>query len=48
MFEREPEQRLGANGNIREHNFFKDTDWNALEKRQVEPPFRPTVVRIVQ
>ncbi|KAK2892629.1 hypothetical protein QQF64_035616 [Cirrhinus molitorella] len=43
LFVREPERRLGVKGNIRQHPFFKDTDWNALEKRQVEPPFRPTV-----
>uniref|UniRef100_A0A672T808 Protein kinase C n=1 Tax=Sinocyclocheilus grahami TaxID=75366 RepID=A0A672T808_SINGR len=43
LFVREPERRLGVKGNIRQHAFFRDTDWNALEKRQVEPPFRPTV-----
>uniref|UniRef100_A0A8B9HBW1 Protein kinase C n=1 Tax=Astyanax mexicanus TaxID=7994 RepID=A0A8B9HBW1_ASTMX len=43
LFVREPERRLGIKGNIRQHSFFRDTDWNALEKRQVEPPFRPTV-----
>ncbi|KAM9467730.1 protein kinase C theta type [Clarias gariepinus] len=43
LFVREPERRLGVKGNIRQHLFFRDTDWNALEKRQVEPPFRPTV-----
>ncbi|XP_071776642.1 protein kinase C theta type isoform X2 [Centroberyx gerrardi] len=43
LFVREPEQRLGVKGNIRHHNFFHGTDWNALEQRQVEPPFRPTV-----
>uniref|UniRef100_A0AAY4EKI1 Protein kinase C n=1 Tax=Denticeps clupeoides TaxID=299321 RepID=A0AAY4EKI1_9TELE len=43
LFVREPERRLGVRGNIRAHLFFRDTDWNALEKRQVEPPFRPTV-----
>ncbi|XP_066523532.1 protein kinase C theta type [Hoplias malabaricus] len=43
LFVREPERRLGVKGNIRQHSFFRDTDWNALEKRQVEPPFRPTV-----
>ncbi|XP_059367408.1 protein kinase C theta type [Carassius carassius] len=43
LFVREPERRLGVKGNIRQHVFFRDTDWNALEKRQVEPPFRPTV-----
>ncbi|KAG1953519.1 protein kinase C theta type [Pimephales promelas] len=43
LFVREPEKRLGVKGNIRQHPFFKEIDWNALEKRQVEPPFRPTV-----
>ncbi|XP_030625966.1 protein kinase C theta type isoform X2 [Chanos chanos] len=43
LFVREPERRLGVKGNIRQHAFFRDTDWVALEKRQVEPPFRPTV-----
>ncbi|XP_042167379.1 protein kinase C theta type isoform X2 [Oncorhynchus tshawytscha] len=43
LFVREPERRLGVKGNIRQHSFFKDTDWNALEKREVAPPFRPTV-----
>ena len=45
LFVREPERRLGVRGNIRTHAFFRDTDWVAMEKRQVEPPFRPTVVR---
>ncbi|KAM4615287.1 protein kinase C theta type isoform 1-T1 [Polymixia lowei] len=43
LFVREPEQRLGVKGNIRQHNLFSGTDWSALEQRQVEPPFRPTV-----
>nr|XP_055045596.1 protein kinase C theta type isoform X1 [Misgurnus anguillicaudatus]XP_055045597.1 protein kinase C theta type isoform X1 [Misgurnus anguillicaudatus]XP_055045598.1 protein kinase C theta type isoform X1 [Misgurnus anguillicaudatus]XP_055045599.1 protein kinase C theta type isoform X1 [Misgurnus anguillicaudatus] len=43
LFVREPERRLGIKGNIRQHAFFRDTDWNALENRQVEPPFKPTV-----
>ncbi|XP_054656376.1 protein kinase C theta type [Dunckerocampus dactyliophorus] len=43
LFVREPEGRLGVKGNIRKHNFFSATDWNALELRQVAPPFRPTL-----
>ncbi|KAG8005510.1 Protein kinase C theta type [Nibea albiflora] len=43
LFVREPEERLGVKGNIREHNFFSSTDWKALEQRQVAPPFRPTL-----
>ncbi|KAG7454595.1 hypothetical protein MATL_G00261470 [Megalops atlanticus] len=43
LFVREPEKRLGVKGNIRQHPFFREVDWVALENRQVEPPFRPTV-----
>ncbi|XP_061085834.1 protein kinase C theta type-like isoform X1 [Conger conger] len=43
LFVREPERRLGVRGNIRQHPFFRDVDWTALENRQVVPPFRPTV-----
>ncbi|KAM7367340.1 hypothetical protein PAMP_015249 [Pampus punctatissimus] len=43
LFVREPEERLGVKGNIRQHSFFSSTDWNALELRQVEPPFTPTL-----
>lgn len=43
LFVREPEQRLGVKGNIRQHPFFKSIEWNALEKRQVVPPFKPNV-----
>ncbi|CAL8328225.1 unnamed protein product [Boreogadus saida] len=43
LFVREPEQRLGIKGNVRQHIFFSGTDWDAMELRQVEPPFRPTV-----
>ncbi|KAM6896755.1 protein kinase C theta type [Lycodopsis pacificus] len=41
LFVREPEERLGVKGNIRQHNFFSSTDWTALEQRKVAPPFRP-------
>lgn len=44
LFVREPEERLGVKGSIREHSFFSTTDWNALEQRQVMPPFKPTLV----
>uniref|UniRef100_A0A8C5FJN5 Protein kinase C n=1 Tax=Gadus morhua TaxID=8049 RepID=A0A8C5FJN5_GADMO len=43
LFVREPEKRLGIKGNVRQHIFFSGTDWDAMELRQVEPPFRPTV-----
>uniref|UniRef100_A0A673AZ76 Protein kinase C n=1 Tax=Sphaeramia orbicularis TaxID=375764 RepID=A0A673AZ76_9TELE len=43
LFVREPEERLGVKGNIRQHSFFSSTDWKALEQRQVAPPFKPTL-----
>ncbi|KAJ8269197.1 hypothetical protein COCON_G00118040 [Conger conger] len=43
LFVREPKKRLGVKGNIRQHSFFREIDWTALENRQVEPPFRPKV-----
>ena len=26
-----------------EHPFFKDMDWEALEQRQIQPPWRPAL-----
>ncbi|KAM4613453.1 protein kinase C, delta b [Polymixia lowei] len=43
LFERDPSRRLGVVGNIRAHSFFKTVNWPALEKREVEPPFKPKV-----
>ncbi|XP_048465962.1 protein kinase C theta type-like [Rhincodon typus] len=43
LFVREPERRLGIKGSIRQHAFFRDINWQALENREVEPPFKPTV-----
>lgn len=44
LFERDPDKRLGVTGNIRIHPFFKTINWSLLEKRKVEPPFKPKVV----
>ncbi|XP_017707387.1 protein kinase C delta type isoform X2 [Rhinopithecus roxellana] len=43
LFEREPTKRLGVTGNIKIHPFFKTINWTLLEKRRLEPPFRPKV-----
>ena len=45
LFERDPSRRLGVVGDIRAHPFFRTVNWLALEKREVDPPFRPKVVR---
>ncbi|XP_019715328.1 protein kinase C delta type-like [Hippocampus comes] len=43
LFERDPTRRLGVVGNIRAQPFFKSVNWSALERREVEPPFKPKV-----
>uniref|UniRef100_S4RSW1 Uncharacterized protein n=1 Tax=Petromyzon marinus TaxID=7757 RepID=S4RSW1_PETMA len=44
LLEREPMKRLGVTGEIRQHPFFRTINWEALEKRELEPPFKPRVV----
>lgn len=45
-----PSKRLGCvtvHGGeqaIRNHSFFKDMDWEALEARRLKPPFKPKIV----
>ncbi|XP_047439653.1 protein kinase C delta type-like [Mugil cephalus] len=43
LFERDPTRRLGVVGDIRAHPFFKTINWPELEKRRVDPPFKPKV-----
>ncbi|KAG5274952.1 hypothetical protein AALO_G00141970 [Alosa alosa] len=43
LFERDHSRRLGIVGNIRGHAFFKTINWTALERREVDPPFKPKV-----
>lgn len=45
-----PNMRLGSPGQggesaILRHPYFKDLDWDLLNQRQMEPPFRPRIVR---
>jgi novel protein kinase C epsilon type len=48
-----PARRLGcvaAHGTeeaIRNHPFFRDMDWEALEGRRVKPPFKPKIVSFI-
>lgn len=40
-------ERLGSKQNdkkIKEHSFFNGIDWLLLEKRELKPPIKPTVV----
>ncbi|KAJ8788056.1 hypothetical protein J1605_022617 [Eschrichtius robustus] len=43
LLERDTTRRLGVTGNIKIHPFFKPINWALLEKRAVEPPFKPRV-----
>ncbi|KAJ8409092.1 hypothetical protein AAFF_G00241130 [Aldrovandia affinis] len=41
LLERDATNRLGVAGDIRAHPFFDAIDWPALERKEVEPPFKP-------
>ena len=45
LLNRDPPKRLGYNGfdEIKNHPWFSDIDWDALYKKEIPPPFRPTV-----
>lgn len=47
LLERDTTKRLGVTGNIKIHPFFKTINWALLEKRAVEPPFKPRVVYVI-
>jgi len=47
LLERSPKQRLGGADNdatdVKKHPFFEGLDWAKLMKRELTPPFKPTV-----
>jgi hypothetical protein len=46
---RDPQARLGSSHrdaeDIKRHVYFRGIDWDALLRREVTPPYTPTVVR---
>ena len=51
LLKRTPKNRIGAdNGtqDLKEHAFFSDIAWDALQERRITPPFRPTLVKAEQ
>eukprot|EP00002_Diphylleia_rotans_P007484 TRINITY_DN1702_c0_g1_i1.p1 TRINITY_DN1702_c0_g1~~TRINITY_DN1702_c0_g1_i1.p1 ORF type:complete len:456 (+),score=85.60 TRINITY_DN1702_c0_g1_i1:55-1422(+) len=43
FLQRNPARRLASFERIRTHEFFKDINWEELERRHVEPPYVPAV-----
>ena len=46
MLNRNPKHRLGAQrdaAELKEHAYFKHTDWAALARKEITPPFKPIV-----
>lgn len=45
LLERDPTKRLGYGGyeEIQKHPWFKEIDWDALYRKEIEPPYKPSV-----
>jgi serine/threonine protein kinase len=46
LLQRDPKRRLGSNGDaeeIRKHPFFLPIDFDALNRREIQPPYKPPV-----
>lgn len=42
LLEKDPEKRISLD-EIKEHDFFKDVDWRAVEERKNSPPLKETI-----
>jgi len=44
LLTRDPAKRFGADFNvIKNHPFFEGLDWEKVERKEIEPPFKPQV-----
>jgi len=44
LLTRDPAKRFGSDFNvIKNHPFFADLDWDKLERKEIDPPFKPEV-----
>jgi len=47
LLERNPKKRLGGGpgdaDEVKKHSFFKDLDFDKLQRRELSPPFKPTI-----
>ena len=50
LLNRNPKHRLGAHGDadeLKNHPFFADIDWEALQRKSVVPPFKPKLKSVL-
>ncbi|CAJ0927951.1 unnamed protein product [Ranitomeya imitator] len=48
LLQEDPVQRLGVNGNVREHHFFHRIDWVSVEALRMAPPYIPVVSKCTE